>query len=68
MDEQNTKTILVRSTILALILAGPSLGVFMIVHYIFDNILTAGLAGGIVHFIALGFSMKIYKKLTGIKI
>ena len=40
----------------------------MIVYYIFDNILTAGLAGGIVHFIALGFSMKIYKKLTGIKI
>ena len=53
---------------LACFLAGPSLVVFLAAYHILDDALVAGIAGGIVHFIALGFSLKIYKKIAGFKI
>ncbi len=70
MNEEtpSIKTTLARSTILACFLAGPSLVVFLAAYHILDDALVAGIAGGIVHFIALGFSLKIYKKIAGFKI
>ncbi len=70
MDKKpaGTRATIIRSTMLACILTGPSLGVFFAAYHILNDVLTAGIAGGIVHFIALGFSFRIYKKLAALKI
>ncbi|MDI1495836.1 MAG: putative membrane protein [Cenarchaeum symbiont of Oopsacas minuta] len=62
------KITLVRSTILACITVTPSLAVFFIMFYLNYDLLVAGIAGGIVHFISLGFAIKIYKRIAGFKI
>lgn len=55
--------IFVKGTIMALILTVPSLIGFVISWAITDNLLTSAIVGGIIHFIAMGFSLKISKKL-----
>ncbi len=52
-----------RGTILAMIVTVPSLVSFVIVWTILDNLLYAITVGAVVHFIAMGFSLKISKKL-----
>lgn len=55
--------ILLKGTIIALIVVVPSLITFVLVWIILDNMITGIIVGGIVHFIAMGFSLKISKKL-----
>ena len=48
---------------MATILTVPSLIAFLITWTILDNLINAAIVGGIVHFIAMGFSLKISKKI-----
>jgi len=41
----------------------PSILTFLITWIVLDNLITAIIVGGIVHFIAMGFSLKISKKI-----
>jgi len=55
--------IIVKGTIMATILTVPSLIAFLITWTVLDNLINAAIVGGIVHFIAMGFSLKISKKI-----
>ncbi|HJM79492.1 MAG TPA: hypothetical protein QF656_03030 [Nitrosopumilus sp.] len=55
--------ILFKGTIMATIVTVPSIVAFLIVWIILENLLTAIIIGGIVHFIAMGFSLKISRKI-----
>jgi hypothetical protein len=48
---------------MATIVAVPSIIAFLICWIILDNLITAVIVGGIIHFIAMGFSLKISKKI-----
>ena len=52
-----------KGTIIAAILTVPSIIAFLISWVILDNLIIAAILGGIVHFIAMGFSLKISKKI-----
>jgi len=54
---------LLKGTIIAIIIAIPSLVSFMIAWALLDNLLIAALIGVVIHFIAMGFALKISKKL-----
>jgi len=55
--------IIVKGTIMATILTVPSLVAFLITWTVLDNLINAAIVGGIIHFIAMGFSLKISKKI-----
>jgi hypothetical protein len=55
--------IVLKGTIMATIVTFPSIIVFLIIWIILDNLITAIIVGGIIHFIAMGFSIKISKKI-----
>ena len=55
--------IVLKGTIMATIVAVPSIIAFLIIWIILDNLVTAIIVGGIIHFIAMGFSIKISKKI-----
>ncbi len=48
---------------MAVITTIPSLVVFLLVWVFLDDVMIGAIAGAIVHFIAMGFSLKIAKKL-----
>jgi hypothetical protein len=55
--------IVLKGTIMATIVTIPSIIAFLIIWIILDNLITAIIVGGIIHFIAMGFSIKISKKI-----
>ena len=55
--------IILKGTIMATIVTIPSIIAFLIIWIILDNLITAVIVGGIIHFIAMGFSIKISKKI-----
>jgi hypothetical protein len=55
--------IVLKGTIMATIVTIPSIIAFLIIWIILDNLITAIIVGGIIHFIAMGFSLKISKKI-----
>jgi len=55
--------IMLKGTIMATILTVPSIIAFLITWTILDNLINAAIVGGVVHFIAMGFSLKISKKI-----
>ena len=55
--------IMLKGTIMATILTVPSIITFLITWIILDNLINAAIVGGVVHFIAMGFSLKISKKI-----
>lgn len=57
------KEIVMRGTIIAVIISIPSLIVFVITWMIFDDLTTGVIIGMLIHFILMGFSLKISKKL-----
>lgn len=68
MKEKNpgnisTKEFFAKGSIIAIMVTIPSLGAFGISWYILDDLFQAAIIGGIIHFIAMGFSFKISKKL-----
>ena len=48
---------------MAVITTVPSLITFVLVWFFLDDVMIGAIAGGIVHFIAMGFSLKIARKL-----
>jgi len=57
------KDLIIKGSIIASIVTIPSLISFVIAWIILDNLIQAAIIGAIVHFIAMGFSLKISKKL-----
>ena len=55
--------IVLKGTIMATIVTVPSIIAFLISWALLDNLLTAAIVGGIIHFVAMGFSLKISKKI-----
>jgi hypothetical protein len=55
--------IVLKGTIVATIVTVPSIIAFLISWIVLDNFITAVIVGGIVHFITMGFSLKISKKI-----
>lgn len=58
------KDIFLKGSIIAVIVTIPSIASFMIAWVILDDLLFAALIGAVIHFIAMGFSLKISKKLS----
>jgi len=57
------KDIILKGSIIAVIVTVPSITTFAISWLILDNLIQAAIIGGVIHFIAMGFSLKISKKL-----
>jgi uncharacterized membrane protein len=55
--------IVLKGTIIAAIISIPSLVAFVLVWIIFDDLVSGAILGVVIHFIAMGFSLKISKKL-----
>jgi hypothetical protein len=62
IDKLTSKEIILKGTAIALFVIIPSLSAFFLSWKILDELLQAAIIGGIVHFIAMGFSLKISKK------
>ncbi len=56
------KDIVLKGSIIAVIVTIPSIVSFMVIWMILDNLIQAAIIGAVVHFIAMGFSLKISKK------
>jgi len=61
-DKLTSKEIILKGTAIAIFVIIPSLSAFFLSWKILDDLLQAAIIGGIVHFIAMGFSLKISKK------
>jgi len=61
-DKLTKKDIILKGTFLSIIVIVPSLSTFFLSWKILDDLLQAAIIGGIVHFIVMGFSLKISKK------
>jgi len=61
-DKLTRKEIILKGTIIAFFVIIPSLSTFFLFWWILDDLLQATIIGGIVHFIAMGFSLKISRK------
>ncbi|HSA76629.1 MAG TPA: hypothetical protein VLE02_03705 [Nitrosarchaeum sp.] len=57
------KEIILKGSIIAVIVTVPSLTAFAISWFVLDNLMHAAIIGGVIHFVAMGFSLKISKKL-----
>ena len=55
--------IILKGTIMGAIVTIPSIIAFLITWIALDNLMTAIIVGAIVHFIAMGFSLKISKTI-----
>ena len=56
-----------KGSILALIISIPSLAGFFVSWAVLGNLIEAAIVGLVVHFIAMGFALKIAKKILGKK-
>ena len=55
--------IVLKGSIIAGIVTIPSIASFLIAWTVLDNLIQAAIIGAVIHFIAMGFSLKISKKL-----
>ena len=55
--------IVLKGTIIAVIITVPSIMAFLLSWFILNDFMTAVILGGIIHFIAMGFGLKISKKI-----
>ncbi|RDJ32478.1 MAG: hypothetical protein DWQ18_07590 [Crenarchaeota archaeon] len=67
MDEKtpkklSTKDIMAKGSIIGVLVTAPSLAAFAISWLILDDLIKSAIIGGVIHFVALGFSFKISKK------
>lgn len=58
------RDIILKGTIIAVIVTIPSIVSFMVAWMILDDLIQAAIIGAVIHFIAMGFSLKISKKLV----
>lgn len=57
------RDIFLKGSIIAVIVTVPSIVSFMFSWMILDDLIQAAIIGAVIHFIAMGFSLKISKKL-----
>ena len=57
------KEIMLRGSIIAAIITVPSLVTFVLVWILFNDLLFGAILGVVIHFVAMGFSLKISKKI-----
>ncbi len=57
------KDIVLKGSIIAVIVTVPSITSFLISWIILDDLIQAAIIGAVIHFVAMGFSLKISKKL-----
>ena len=57
------KEIFLKGSIIAMIVTVPSITAFAVSWNILDDLFQAIIIGAVVHFIAMGFSLKISKKI-----
>lgn len=57
------KDIVLKGSIIAVIVTVPSIMSFVISWIILDDLIQAAIIGAVIHFVAMGFSLKISKKL-----
>ena len=62
VDNLTQKEIFLKGTAIAIFVIIPSLSTFFLSWIFLNDLLQAAIIGGIVHFIAMGFSLKISKK------
>jgi len=65
-DDKSTLTIreiILKGTIIAIIITVPSVIAFVISWMILEDLISAAILGAVIHFIAMGFSLKISKKI-----
>lgn len=55
--------IVLKGSIIAGIVTIPSIMSFLIAWVILDDLIQAAIIGAVIHFVAMGFSLKISKKL-----
>ncbi len=58
-----TKEIVKKGSIIGAIVTVPSLAVFFAVWVVLDDMMIGAVSGGITHFVAMGFSLKVSKRL-----
>lgn len=61
-DKMTIKEIILKGSVIAILVVIPSLVAFFVSWVILDDLLPAAIIGGVVHFISMGFSLKISKK------
>ncbi len=66
-DKMTIKEIILKGSFIAILVVIPSLLAFFASWIILDDLLTAAIIGGVIHFIAMGFSLKISKKFLSKK-
>jgi len=57
------KDLVIRGTVMASIITVPSLTAFLVSWTVLEDLIQAAIVGAVVHFVAMGFSLKISKKL-----
>ena len=57
------REVALRGTAIAAIITVPSVLAFLISWAVLDNLIYAAILGAVIHFIAMGFSLKISKKI-----
>ncbi len=57
------RDIMLRGTVIAVLISVPSLVAFVLVWIILGDMILGAILGAIIHFIAMGFSLKISKRL-----
>lgn len=62
-----TKNIFLKGSIIGAIITLPSLAAFFLIWYVAGDKMLALIVGAVVHFIGMGFSLKLSKKLFKIK-
>jgi len=63
LSKLTIKEIILKGSIIAIIVTVPSIMVFFVSWAILNDIMQAAIIGAVIHFIAMGFSLKISKKL-----
>lgn len=67
IKKSSRKELFAKGTVIAIIISVPSLVGFFAAWNILDNLIEAAVVGLVVHFVAMGFALKIAKKILGKK-
>ncbi len=57
------RDIMLRGAVIAVLISVPSLVAFVLVWIILGDMILGAILGAVIHFIAMGFSLKISKRL-----
>jgi len=62
-DKTSSNGIFLKGTTIAIIITIPSISAFFIAWTILDDLINAAIISVVIHFVSMGFSLKISKKL-----